>query len=88
MLTNVVVRADPFTCTSDPLTKLLPLTVSVNPELPAAALVGEMLAKDGTGLTTANVIADEVPSPGAAVLTVMERFPVEAISLAEMAAVS
>ena len=52
LLTNVVVRADPFTCTCDPLTKLLPLTVSVNPAPPAVTLVGEMLDIEGTGLLT------------------------------------
>ena len=88
MLTNVVVRADPFTCTSDPLTKLLPLTVSVKPALPAVTFVGEMLDIEGTGLLTVSVAADEVPPPGAALLTVMERLPPEAMSLAEIVAVS
>ena len=34
-LTNVVVRAAPFHCTTEPETKLLPLTVSVNAGPPA-----------------------------------------------------
>ena len=34
-LTKVVVRLDPPHCTTEPLTKFVPLTVSVNPELPA-----------------------------------------------------
>lgn len=88
LLTKLVVRLAPLTRTTEPLMKLLPLTVSVNPALPASALLGEMVAKDGTGLTTASVTAEDVPPPGAALLTVMERFPVEAMSLAEIAAVS
>jgi hypothetical protein len=88
LLTNVVARADPFTCTTDPLTKLLPLTVSVNPAPPAVTLVGEMLDNVGAGLLTASVTADEVPPPGAALLTVMERFPAEEMSLAGIVAVS
>ena len=88
LLTKVVVRFEPLTCTTEPLMNLLPFTVSVNPALPAVALLGEMLARDGAGLTTASVTADEVPPPGAALLTVMERFPVDAISLAEIEAVS
>ena len=88
LLTNVVVRADPFTCTCDPLTKLLPFTVRVNAALPAVTLEGEMLDIEGTGLLTVSVAADEVPPPGAALLTVMETLPPEAMSLAEIAAVS
>lgn len=30
-LTNVVARADPFQSTTDPFTKFVPVTVSVNP---------------------------------------------------------
>ena len=88
LLTKVVVRFAPLTRTTEPLMKLLPLTVSVNPPLPASVLLGEMFARDGTGLTTESVTAEEVPPPGAALLTVMERFPVEAMSLAEIAAVT
>jgi hypothetical protein len=33
--TKVVVRLDPAHCTTEPLTKFVPLTVSVNPEVPA-----------------------------------------------------
>ena len=36
----VVVRAAPFTCTIEPLTNPVPLTVSVNPGLPAVTLDG------------------------------------------------
>ena len=70
--------------------KLLPLTVSVKPGPPAVALLGEMLDKDGTGLLLLTVSAngDDVPPPGAPLLTVIERVPAEAISLAEIVAVS
>ena len=46
-LTTVVVRAAPFHCTSEPLTKLLPVTVSVKAAPPATALLGESALNDG-----------------------------------------
>jgi hypothetical protein len=46
-LTNVVVRADPFHCTVDPLTKSDPFTVRVNAALPAAAEFGLRLDSEG-----------------------------------------
>ena len=64
-LTKLVVRSTPFQRTTEPLTKLLPFTVSVKACPPAAALLGErevnvgpvgplptwtMLATDGTPL--------------------------------------
>jgi hypothetical protein len=88
LLIKVVVRFAPLTRTTEPLMKLLPVTVNVSPELPALALLGEMLAKDGTGLVTVRVAADEVPPPGAALLTLMETVPGDAMSLAEIVAVS
>jgi hypothetical protein len=88
LFTKVVVRFEPLTRTTDPLMKLLPVTVSVNPGLPAVALLGEMLDKDGAGLVTVSVSADEVPPPGDALLTVMDRVPGDAISAAEIVAVS
>jgi hypothetical protein len=87
-LTNVVVRLDPFTCTTDPLTKLLPLTVNVKAAPPAAAVLGDRLLSVGTGLFTEKVRAALVPPPGAPLTTVMERLPGEATSLAGIAAVS
>src|SRR3989449_9165664 len=39
-LTNVVVRAPPFQRTTDPLTKFVPFTVSVNDAAPAVAMHG------------------------------------------------
>src|SRR5678816_2644732 len=55
-LTNVVVRAAPFQRTTDPDTKLVPLTVSVNADPPAAALLGESDVSVGTGFASSSVI--------------------------------
>ena len=81
-LTNVVVRAEPLTCTAEPETKLLPLTVRVNPELPTRILLGDRLESDGTALLTVNVTSPLVPTEG--VTTVIE----SSRALARSAAVS
>src|SRR4030095_3434681 len=47
--TKVVVRAAPFHLTSEPETKLLPLTVSVQAGPPAVALLGTRVVSAGTG---------------------------------------
>src|SRR5215471_11156420 len=86
LLTKVVVRLAPLTCTTEAETKLLPVTVNINPGLPAVALVGEILANDGGGLLTASDSVPEAEPPG--LITPMARLPVEAMSLAGMAAVS
>jgi hypothetical protein len=88
LLMNVVVRLEPFTRTTEFVTKLLPFTVRVNPPLPALTLVGEMLDSEGSGLLTARVRDPEVPPPGAGLTTVIETFPATATSPAVMAAVS
>ena len=46
-LTKAVVRAAPFHCTPEPLTKLLPVTVSVKAAPPATALLGESVLNVG-----------------------------------------
>ena len=46
-LTKVVLRAVPAKLTTDPETKFAPLTVSVKPAPPAAALVGEIVVIAG-----------------------------------------
>src|SRR5205809_77742 len=48
-LTKVVVRALLFHCTTDPLTKFVPFTVSVNATPPAFVLVGDSEVTVGTG---------------------------------------
>src|SRR5262249_3196178 len=55
LMTNVVVRPEPLTCTTAVETKLLPVAVSVKPGPPAVALLGEMLASDGAGFVTMKV---------------------------------
>src|SRR2546427_697916 len=49
-LTKVVVRALLFHCTTDPLTKFVPFTVSVNATPPAFVLVGDSEVTVGTRL--------------------------------------
>jgi len=46
---KVVVSAEPFHNTASPETKLVPVTVRVNPEPPAVVLVGESEFKMGVG---------------------------------------
>src|SRR5205823_3111959 len=53
-LTKVVVRAAPFHCTLAPLTKPLPVSVSVKPAPPTIALAGDSDVSVGAGLFTAN----------------------------------
>src|SRR5260370_945436 len=80
---KLVVRLEPLTWTTDPLTKFEPFTVRVKAELPTVVALGEILVSVGTGLLTVKVSAPLVP-PG--LTTVMERVPAETISLAGMAA--
>jgi hypothetical protein len=87
-LTNVVVRFEPFTWTTDPLTKFEPLAVSVNADPPAVAVLGEMLVSDGAVLLTVKFNDPDVPPPGVGLKTVMDNVPADARSLAGMAAVS
>src|SRR6267143_2550975 len=87
-LTNVVVRAAPFHCTVLPLTKPLPLTVSVKAAPPAVALVGDTDVSVGAGLFSENACAAVVPPPGVGVTTVTLAVPAVAMSAAVMAAVS
>src|SRR5204863_9190581 len=79
-LTKVVVRAAPFQRTLEPLTKLLPFTVSVKAAAPTATLAGDSDEIVGAGLLIENVRAADVPPPGAGVTTVTEAVPVAAMS--------
>lgn len=88
-LPKVVVRAEPLKRTTELPTKFVPLTVRVNPAAPAAALVGEILVIVGVGLAfTVNVWEFDVPPPGVGLKTVIRCAPVDAKSLAGIAAVS
>ena len=86
LLTKAVVRLAPLTRTTEAEIKLLPVTVNVNPGLPAVALVGDILANDGAGLLTASDRVPVVELSG--LITPMARVPAEAMSLEGMAAVS
>jgi hypothetical protein len=87
-LTNVVVREEPLTSTTDPLTKPEPLTVNVKAPLPAVTLAGDTLVSDGAGLFTVNIKVGLVPPPGVGVKTVIDNVPAEAMSDAGIVAVS
>ena len=73
------------------MTKLLPLTVSVNVEAPAVADVGEILLSTGTGLFATlivNVAPLLVPPPGVVVNTVTVAVPAALTFVAGMVAVT
>ena len=71
-----------------PLAKPVPVRVSVNAALPALMLAGEIVASEGSGLLIVSARTPEVPPPGAGLTTVTETVPAEAISPAEIDAVS
>src|SRR5262245_62120173 len=87
-LTNVVLRAAPFHCTTEPETKLLPLTVSVNAGPPVVALLGDRVVRLGAGVPAliVKVSALEVPPPG--ITTLPCAVPAALMSVAGIAAVS
>ena len=55
LLTKVVVRFEPFHCTTDVFTKFVPVTVSVKAGPPATALEGANVVSAGEGLLMVNV---------------------------------
>src|SRR5262249_60476021 len=57
---RVLFRAVPFQLTAEPLTKFVPLTVKLNCDPPAVALLGERLLMFGSGLLTVKCIPFEV----------------------------
>ena len=67
-LTYAVVRFVPFHFTTEPGTKLDPVTVSLNAGLPCAALFGAIDVIAGTGLFTTKA-AEAVPPPGVGFVT-------------------
>jgi hypothetical protein len=103
-LTNVVVRALPFHCATEPLMKLVPVSVIVNPAPPAPSKFGEIDVSVGTGFggLIVNVSAFDVvptgapcgpiplapPTGGFGLNTLTEAVPTVAISAAVIAAVN
>src|SRR5512134_2654879 len=88
--TNVVVRLAPFHRTTEPATKFVPFTVSVNAAPPAVAEVGERVDTVGTGLLAVigNDTCPEVPPPGVGLNTVTCAVPAVAMSAAAIDAVT
>src|SRR5437867_1269824 len=86
--TYVVARPAPFHCTTEPATKSVPVTVSVNPPSPATAAAGLSPVVVGTGLVMLKVCGFDVPPPGAGLPTVTCAVPPVAMSVAGMVAVS
>src|SRR5258708_39918124 len=66
LLTKVVDRLEPFTCTTDAGIKLVPVRVNVNAPLPAITLAGDRTESDGYGLVMARVKAELRPPAGGA----------------------
>ena len=89
-LTNVVVRAEPFQFTTEPLTNPLPFTANVNPVDPTVTLLGVIEVSTGRGLGAVIVktAAAEAPPPGAGFRTVTCAVPAAATSAAVTAACS
>ena len=88
VLTTVVVRAAPFHCTSEPLTKLLPVTVSVKAAPPATALLGESVLNDGVGGRACVIVKGRALDTTLWFSTVTEAVPAAAMSVAGIWAVS
>jgi hypothetical protein len=86
-LTTVVTSGTPLHSTTEPITKLVPVTVNVKPAPPPEAMVVERAVTTGTGSLTVNVDAADVPPPGAGLTTVTESVPPAAISAAGTVAV-
>lgn len=74
--------------TTEPLRKLAPSTVRVNPPVPTIAAVGERLLIAGAGLSTEKANIVDVPPPGAGLVTATGNVPPVATSDAKICAVS
>jgi len=85
-LTNVVLLTLPFHRTVEPLTNPFPFTVTVNAAPPDTALAGTTEVTVGAALLIAKLREDELPPPGAGVLTATEAVPALATSVAAIAA--
>ena len=87
----MVVNEVLFHLITDPLIKLVPVTVKVNAEPPAVAEEGDRVVAEGTGLPAAlmvNVNPLEVPPPGVGLVTVTVAVPAVAILAAGILAVT
>src|SRR5438105_4729345 len=78
--TYVVARSAPFQRTTEPATKFVPVTVSVNAGPPAIADTGFSPVVIGTGLVVVTVGGLDVPPPGAAWTTVTDAAAAVAVS--------
>ena len=84
--TNVVVRFEPFHCTTEVLMKFDPVTESVKPGDKVTLLLGLMDANEGTALLMLNAKPAEVNPTGLVTVTVAT--PAVATSAAEIDAVN
>ena len=88
-LMNAVVSGWLFHSTTEVLTKLLPVKVSVKAGLPAVTDVGEIEVRPGKGLLMVNVrAAFDVPPPGVGLTTVTDAVPAVKTSVAGTVAVN
>jgi hypothetical protein len=89
-LTNTVAKGVPFHSTTEPLTKLVPVSVSVKLEPPTVAEVGAREVSVGTGLfvVMVNVCVEDGPPPGGLLNTTTDAVPPEEILEAGTDAVS
>ena len=86
---TVADRVTPPKLTVAPVTKLVPLIVSVNAVEPDAVPVGDNVVIVGTGLFTWKLTTFvEVPPPSAGFVTVTRSVPDAAMSVAKIAAVT
>ena len=89
----MVARAAPFHWTVEELMKFVPVRASVKPDPPTVAVLGLMLANVGTGFgggggaLMMKIWPPEVPPSGAGLKTATITEPVEAMSVAVIAAV-
>lgn len=77
-----VVRSDPFQRTTDAGTNPLPFTVNVNAWPPTITATGDKDVTAGIPYWTFSGTVDEVPPPGAGVVTEMLELPVDVTSAA------
>lgn len=81
-LTKVTVLTLPLNVPVAPLTKLVPLMVKVKAAPPAVALLGESEVIMVAGLLIVNDCAEDVPPPGAGLVTVTFTAPPVVMSVA------